>query len=791
MPVDLVGALVGWLVSVAGDAGFRLARPLPKERALSEAMSLASDEVVAQVTPSLQAGLRAGLRECFSRSPQLRLDAFPNVGDGLRAAVAAQVSQLDHMVHTDTGQPFYQAVPVGREWLSEQVTTAILAALRHVVAAGEPAGLVHALDMAELLARLEALSSFGTVQHRYFHGPFQRLHDVTIDLDSLPGDLRLVDLADPANPLGCFTGREWLIERIDKFIDECVTRRTSGYVLVEAEAGMGKSALATYLAFTRIWPTHVTRLPGGTSPEAARANLAAQVIARWELSDAVPDGVLPPGHDTTAWLYKQLCAAARRRDETEPTTPVVVLVDGLDEAPPVVPPQLPLGLPDRLPSATVVVATTRPGTRLPAGMRVERIDVENQLNRDDLQAYLRRITTDDPQLAQALARARMDQEKFCSALLKRSGGVWIYALSVLEEIRDQRRSPAEVDALPQGLAGYYANNIMRWQNDPAFSWEDATLPLLATLATARQPQPASTLAHWSGVELRVAKGLLRGPFKAFLVVRGGGDPDVYALRHQSLRDLLEGRLPAGSDDQVRYLAHDLAETTRRAHSRIVAALLPDGDPASRKWDAVDAYTRAHLAEHAALGGWLDELVCDPEFLLIAGVPELLRLRRHLASTTGAAAVAALELASNSWAEKHDDKLQWLEVSARKFRCAPLAKAVATHLDAPWHCRTALWSGTSHRELAGHTGSVLAVAAVSLPDGSTLLASAGGDRTVRLWDPLTGVARGELVGHSGSVWAVAAVSLPDGSTLLASERLEVTARCGCGIRSPGWPGGSWS
>ncbi|MCA1676308.1 MAG: hypothetical protein LC799_30410, partial [Actinobacteria bacterium] len=453
----------------------------------------------------------------------------------------------------------------------------------------------------------------GVVLQQYFQPGFHRLRDVTIDLDPLPGDMRLIDPADPDNPLGCFTGREWLIKRIDEFIADCVQRRVGGYVLVEAEAGMGKSALATYLAFTRAWPTHVTRLPGGTSPERARANLVAQLIARWKLSDAAPGGVLPAGYDTTAWLFQQLCAAARLRDKSEPGEPVVLLVDGLDEAPPAAPPQLPLGLPERLPPGTVVVATTRPGTRLPAGMPVVRIDVESELNRGDLLAYLRRITTDDPQLAQALATAGMDSDKFCTTLLERSGGVWIYALSVLDQIRDQRRSPADVDALPPGLAGYYANNITRWQADPALDWDDLALPLLATLAAAREPQPAATLARWAGVPVRAAKSLLRGPFRAFLVVRDGGDPDVHALRHESLRDLLEGRLPAGTDDdQLRYLAHDLGTATRAAHARIVAVLFPEGDAASRDWSAVDGYTRAHLAEHAALCGRLDELVLAPE-----------------------------------------------------------------------------------------------------------------------------------------------------------------------------------
>lgn len=74
-------------------------------------------------------------------------------------------------------------------------------------------------------------------------------------------------------------------------------------------------------------------------------------------------------------------------------------------------------------------------------------------------------------------------------------------------------------------------------------------------------------------------------------------------------------------------------------------------------------------------------------------------------------------------------------------------------------------------LVGHGDRVNALAVVELPDTTRVLVSAGDDRTLRRWDPLTARPIGEpLVGHKGQVRALATVG-----TTLASASFDGTIR----------------
>ncbi|GAP50464.1 AAA family ATPase [Streptomyces azureus] len=604
------------------------------------------------------------------------------------------------------------------------------------------------------------------------YGSFARLDDAFVD------PAPLVDALDLAR----FTGRAWLVEQVD----DALAHQDKGYVLILSEAGIGKTSLAAHLATNRGWPQHFTALDGGRNPEIARKNLAAQLVRQWHLEDQLcrPGELLPENADRPDWLLKVLRAAAARRDREAPSTPLVLVVDGLDEAEPPASASdtgVPLGLPrpQHLPRGVHILATSRFGTSLSAlrgRTDVLEIQVDGAENRRDLLAYLTlRVGEPGTALREAVHARGTPPDLFAAELAERCAGVWMYAQYVLDEIAQGTRSPDEVGRLPDGLAGYYEEQISRWRSDP--DWDGVGEPVLALLAAVQAPAAPDVLAELAGTDRRATGRWLDRVFRPFLRHEDGGDagPDdgLYAIRHQSLRDLFASK-PGRRDAGMR---RELRAALRTAHRRVTEWLVPsDGD-----WSRLDGYAPYWLPLHAARAGRLEELVLTPGFLLAVDPPSLLRHRSDLTTATGRRALGAYELALHAWRQEPETerRLWWLHVHARKNRCAELAEACTAGQSWPWRLRAAWWSGVSHRVLTTHAPRH--VCTVRVGGGPPLLAVGGIDGTVMLWDPGSGDLLGVLAGPEDdqdvppidrpSRWvnSVCTLRTGDGRTLLAVGR----------------------
>ncbi|NKE63838.1 NACHT domain-containing protein [Lentzea sp. PSKA42] len=262
-----------------------------------------------------------------------------------------------------------------------------------------------------------------------------------------------------------FTGRRWLLDQIDGFLAE----RPRGYLWVEGDAGVGKTALAAHLVRERGWAGHFSRLTRGGSARVALRNLAGQLAREHGLA---PGGLLP-GRWCTPEGFETLLARI--------TPPLVLVVDGADEAEQV-PGAQPWGLPMELPPGVFVVGTYRTGSPPP---------------RSTPPSTVLRLASGDPRnVADVASHVARVQPDVAEELVIRCGGVWVYLRYVLNEIRQGVRSVT--DPLPADLSRYYVDNLESWSREA--DWSDALLPLVSSLAIAGEPLSARQLAALSDVD---------------------------------------------------------------------------------------------------------------------------------------------------------------------------------------------------------------------------------------------------------------------------------------------------
>lgn len=398
-------------------------------------------------------------------------------------------------------------------------------------------------------------------QNQVFVGDYEQLQDAYIEPWSV------FQRADIAN----FVGREWLTAEIDAFI----ATEDRGYFVLEASAGVGKTAFLAHLVQERGYIHHFVELargPEGVAP--ALKSLAAQVVRAGELLPYSTEEVLPPTAgsrpDFFAHLLKRF--SERRASSREK---LVIVVDALDEAGAPVGHNV-LGLPEVLPRGVYLVVSQRPvpvTLNTDAPLQVLSMDASHERNLEDMRRFLDRAVGLTP-LRAVVDRSDRTAAEVVDALLQRSAGVWIYLHYVLTDL-SRDHAVLVIDALPDGVWAYYARFWRRWRDSRPDEWHSVYLPLLATLAVVQEDAPAELLAVLAGVPSgSVLASLLDEHWLPFLAVSEGSGERRYRPYHASVREFLEGQLDRpGRRAMDAALARELERAVRDAHSRIAVRYL--------------------------------------------------------------------------------------------------------------------------------------------------------------------------------------------------------------------------
>jgi WD40 repeat protein len=626
-----------------------------------------------------------------------------------------------------------------------------------------------------------------------------------------------------------FVGRDWLLQKVRAWAADPEAKQA---LLIEADFGVGKTAfLAKLLDHETETQTRV-EAEGDSKHEAGPGvPVVAQHFCRWE-----ENAYLSPGRfvQSLAAQLKEELPAYRKALEDDgatslreslnkaeaeplrafqqavvaplakipaPATRRLLVVDALDEAL------------DHRPSGgggtryTIVDLLAKEARNLPPWLRllatsrrrpevvdplrqgffsIEEINAEEEGNLADIHNYVEARCQQEP-LAAILSRAGLCASETAEVLQAKSGGKFLYAVRVLNDLASDAftlENRQSLDDLPPGMDGFYEDTFNR--RFPEASDYNPVKPLLALLCAQREPMGYGHLAAILKVSTDQI-GLWVQPLEDLLRFQAtppsdrssaSGDEWRISFDHVSLEQWLTersgGRIPR---PRAGHFGVNREEAEQKIHAWAQAEV-----EANRAHSS--PYLVRHLAEHLreeehteVLGPlllnypWLqarleaagiNALLADFQLLelspAIAQLEVALGQAAHLLSYRGDGWNGSDQLASQLLARVPllgtHDALQALRQQAinalhQTGGARPLTSSI-------------LGQKALLRTLIGHTGPVYALAVL----GDGRLASSSEDKSIRIWNPASGIRKVVLEGHTGGVTEL--IVLGDGRLASASS-----------------------
>lgn len=404
--------------------------------------------------------------------------------------------------------------------------------------------------------------------------------------------------------LEAFTGREWLLSRLDAWMD--AEHPSPAFVLIGGP-GIGKSAIAarlTVLKQDRVVAIHFCSRDNYKTldPHEFTAALVAQFREQVPgYRQAAEDAIRGERPRTAVDAFHEAITVPMHR-VSAPKGVRLIVIDALDEAErsgsretiaDVLASQVPL-----LPPWLRIFVTTRPVPGVVAKLAALgslELKADEADNLRDVSDYIKARLAEAP-LAEDLGP---QAGAVGSELEKLAAGNFLYAKLALDDLRAGRLDPAHLTGLPPGLRGYYLTAFTRLFSPDLFKSDFR--PLLRALAVAYDPLPFRLLGQLAGMTTEQLNDRLL-LLRPYLRTQGQGNERRYSLFHKSLQEAL-----VESGDGNEYWCDP--ET---GHSRLADALWAH-------WREHE-YAVRYLPAHLRAAGRQEDLIAvltDLEFLTAA------------------------------------------------------------------------------------------------------------------------------------------------------------------------------
>jgi hypothetical protein len=264
--------------------------------------------------------------------------------------------------------------------------------------------------------------------------------------------------------------------------------------------------------------------------------VCAQLIAAYQLNYPV----LPPRATEDAGFLNTLLAEAAAK--MPPGKKILIVVDALDEATAEGEANI-LYLPKSLPQGVYIIATMR-RVRLPLHIDCDQatLDIihDSHNNLDDIQQYISGFIK-RAGIQAYIAAQQVGSAAFLDRLVEKSEGNFMYLHYVLPAIERGVYNDGKIDALPQGLNGYYEDHWRRMGMlaDPP---PRAKIRIVYILSEVQKPVTRRLIGQFaSGRDFPIDEITVQSvldQWDQFLHKQTGSTETCYAVYHTSFREFL-------------------------------------------------------------------------------------------------------------------------------------------------------------------------------------------------------------------------------------------------------------